>query len=82
MKLSLRRSWKGASRPDPGAESLSGGDAADTAQQSGRDMTRAAFTQAMTSGRSPGAAALLAELERGWAREDARNDRSRRPHAR
>lgn len=40
----------------------------------GRDMTREAFRKAMASGRSPGAASLLAEVERGWARADGRSE--------
>jgi hypothetical protein len=55
----------------------------ESAEPDGRHMTRAAFIQAAASGRSPGAAALLAELERGWVREDARlqdtQDGSERP---
>lgn len=40
----------------------------------GREMTRDAFRKAMASGRSPGAASLLAEVERGWARQDGGNE--------
>ncbi len=40
----------------------------------GRDMTREAFHKAMASGRSPGAASLLAEVERGWSRADGRSE--------
>ena len=42
----------------------------DAEEQRSRDMARQAFAQAAASGRSPGAAGLLAEVERGWARRD------------
>jgi hypothetical protein len=37
-------------------------------EQRGRDMARAAFARST----APGSAALLAEVERGWARRDRR----------
>jgi hypothetical protein len=40
----------------------------------GREMTREAFRKAMASGQSPGAASLLAEMERGWARQDGESE--------